>query len=400
MANILVLIVAVLMGLAGSVNAAGFRLAEQDAKATGMGNSFVAVADNASAVWYNPAAITDLEGTNVSLGTVMIMPSMEHKNTNGTTDKIEETTHIPPHFYATRKLNDSMSLGFGVNAPFGLSTEWDKATAATRTTATKSEVKAINANLNGAIKLSDKLSFAAGLSYVSVDATLNSWHPAGREILLNGDGTTMGYNAAIMYKYNEKLKAGLSYRSKAKAKLEGDLENLTSLGSTMEVKTELTLPDMLQIGVSHQCTDKWLFSVEADYTNWTTYRQIIIKKQSDSSVVSNAPKYWQSVWAFRLGSEYKYSDTLKFRFGTFYDNNPVQEKYFESRVPDTDRVAFSLGAGWNKGNFTVDASYMYLMFQERKITDSLLDTAGVPNSLNGKYNSAAHLPAITIGYKF
>ena len=395
MANILVLIVAVLMGLAGSVNAAGFRLAEQDAKATGMGNSFVAVADNASAVWYNPAAITDLEGTNVSLGTVMIMPSMEHKNTNGTTDKIEETTHIPPHFYATRKLNDSMSLGFGVNAPFGLSTEWDKATAATRTTATKSEVKAINANLNGAIKLSDKLSFAAGLSYVSVDATLNSWHPAGREILLNGDGTTMGYNAAIMYKYNEKLKAGLSYRSKAKAKLEGDLENLTSLGSTMEVKTELTLPDMLQIGVSHQCTDKWLFSVEADYTNWTTYRNIIIKKKSDGSLATGtiSQKNWESVWAFRLGSEYKYSDSLKFRAGTFYDNNPVKEQFFETRVPDSDRVAFSVGAGWNKGNLTVDASYMYLYFPEREV-----DSATA--SLDGKYNSAAHLPALTIGYKF
>ena len=397
MANILVLIVAVLMGLAGSVNAAGFRLAEQDAKATGMGNSFVAVADNASAVWYNPAAITDLEGTNVSLGTVMVMPSMEHKNEVGatTTDKIKSTTHIPPHFYATRKLNDKVSLGLGVNAPFGLSTEWEK-TSNTRFVATKSEITAVNANLNGAYQLNDKLSFAAGLSYVSVDATLNSMVGATTEAKLKGDGTGVGYNTAVMYKANDKLKFGFNYRSQVNVKLEGDMTTT----SVTPVKTELTLPDMLQIGVSHQCTDKWLFSVEADYTNWTTYRNVIIKRKSDGVTLSNSLKHWQSVWAFRLGSEYKHSDSLKFRFGTFYDNNPVQEKYFETRVPDTDRVAFSLGAGWNKGNLTVDASYMYLMFVEREIDDSLQDTAGIANSLNGKYNSAAHLPAITVGYKF
>ncbi|OGR44442.1 MAG: hypothetical protein A2X35_06950 [Elusimicrobia bacterium GWA2_61_42] len=366
-----------------------------------MGNSFVAVADNASAVWYNPAAITNLEGTNLSLGTVMVAPSMEHTNVNGTKDKIENTLHIPPHFYATRKINDQWSLGLGVNAPFGLSTEWDKTTALTRKVATESEVKAINYNLNGAYKLNDKFSFAAGASYVMVDATLNKWHPAAaQEITLEGDGHGVGFNAAAMYKYNDKLNFGANYHSKVKAKLEGDL--VATGVFTGPVKTELTLPDMLQFGAAYKYSDKWLFSAEADYTNWTTYRNIVIKKQSNSDVVSTDTKNWKSVWAFRAGTEYKYSDTWKFRAGTFYDNNPVTDARFETRVPDTDRVAFSIGAGWNKGNITVDASYMYLMFRERKITDSLQDNgAGVgATTLNGKYNSAAHLPALTVGYKF
>lgn len=399
--NIIVLILVALMGLASSVNAAGFRLADQDAKATGMGNAFTAVADNASAVWYNPAAITNLEGTNVELGTVMVAPSMEHKNTNGTTDEIENKLHIPPHFYATHKLNDQWSLGFGVNAPFGLSTDWDKTTALTRKVATESEIQAVNANLNGAYKLNDKFSFAAGLSYYTVDATLNKWHPAaGNEITLEGDGTGMAYNAAAMYKHNDKWNFGASYRSQSKIKLEGDMAATGVF--TGEVKTELTLPDMLQIGAAYKYSDKWTFAADADYTNWTTYRQIVIKKKSDSTKISTDIKNWKSVWAFRLGTEYKYSDTWKFRAGTFYDMNPVKEARFETRVPDSDRVAFAIGAGWNKDNITVDVSYMYLMFMERKIDDSLQDNgAGVgATSLNGKYNSVAHLPAITVGYKF
>ncbi len=394
MVNIIVLLLVGLMGLASSVNAAGFRLAEQDAKATGMGNAFTAVADNASAVWYNPAAITSLEGTNVSLGTVMIMPTMEHKNEVGSTatDEIKKVTHTPPHFYATRKLSDQLSFGFGVNVPFGLSTEWEK-TANTKYVATKSEVQAVNYMLNGAYKLGDKLSFAAGLSYVSVNATLNSMASPTLEAKLEGDGHGIGYNAAAMFKASDKLNFGVNFHSKVRADLEG---SLTTTAAT-PVKTALTLPDTLQIGVSHQCTDKWLFSVEADYTDWTTYRSIVIHRKSDNAVLSTAVKNWKSVWAYRLGTEYKYSDTWKFRAGTFYDNNPVQEKYFETRVPDTDRVALSVGAGYTKGSITVDVSYMYLIFKERKITDSIQDNA---NQLNGKYNSTAQLPAITVGYKF
>jgi long-chain fatty acid transport protein len=391
------------MGLASSVNAAGFRLADQDAKATGMGNAFTAVADNASAVWYNPAAITGLEGTNVELGTVMVAPSMEHKNevsaTN--TDKIKNVVHIPPHFYATHKLNDQWSLGFGVNAPFGLSTDWNRVTANTRGTATKSEVKAVNYNLSGAYKATDKLSVALGVSYAMVDAVLKRMASplATTPADLTGDGHGMGYNVAAMYKFDDKWNFGANYHSQVKSTLRGNM----LVTSVTPVEADLTLPDMLQIGAAYKYSDKLLFSADADYTNWTTYRNIIVTGRADGVVKSKDIKDWKSVWAFRLGSEYKYSDTWKFRAGTFYDMNPVREKHFETRVPDTDRVALAIGAGWNKDNITVDVSYMYLMFMERKVTDSMGGDTAVSTTdqrMNGKYNSVAHLPAITVGYKF
>lgn len=414
--NIIVLILVGLMGLASSVNAAGFRLADQDAKATGMANAYTAVADNASAVWYNPAAITGQEGTNLSLGTVMVIPTMEHKNLDGTKDKIKNKTHIPPHFYATHKLNDQWSLGFGANAPFGLSTEWNKNTAETRTVATKSEVKAINYNLNGAYKLNDKFSFAAGFDYVQLDATLDKMivapanalyggSPAlNEEQTLEGDGNGWGYNAAVMYKHDDKLSFGANYHSPVKVLIDGKINLLPTSGvvaaaraTDRDAHTKLTLPDMFQIGAAYKYSDKLLFSADFDYTDWSTYRNIIINytKDSGAAAVSKDVKNWQPAWAVRVGSEYKYSDAWKFRAGAFYDITPVPNKYFETRVPDSNRVALSLGAGWNKGNVTVDVAYMYLMFLERK-----LDASPVSSTLKGKYNSTAHLPGITVGYKF
>jgi len=393
-------ILAVILAMAGNAGAAGFRLAEQDAKATGMGNSFVAVADNASAVWYNPAAITGLEGTNLSLGTVMIAPFMEHTNVSGTMDRINFKLHIPPHFYATRKLSNKFSLGLGVNAPFGLSTEGEK-TAYTSAIATKSEVKAVNYNLNGAYKATEKLSVAAGISYALVDATLNRMANAATFVGLKGDGHGTGYNAAVMYKHNDKWNFGVNYRSKIKADLEGDSTVATTV---TRVKTSLTLPDTMQLGAAYKHSDNWLFSAEADYTNWTTYRSIVIKNAATGVVSLDDMKNWKSVWAFRVGAENKISDAWKFRVGAFYDMNPVGEKHFETRVPDSDRLAFSVGTGYTRNCVTVDASLMYLKFLERRITNSFggdnTSSSATDQKMNGKYNSIALLPAITVSYKF
>ncbi len=419
-------LLAALSAMAVGANAAGFRLSEQDARANGMGNTGVAVGANPAAVWYNPSAITGLDGTQLSLGSVMVLPQMEHINTNGTNDRIEQKAHIPPHFYATRKLNNKFSLGLGMLAPFGLSTEWDPVNANTRKVATKSEIQAMYANLNGAYKVNEDLSVAAGASFVRVDATMNKKVEASVppviseniEQTLEGDGTGVGYNLAAQYKW-KKYTFGASYRSKVKVELDGKI-NLpttatglnnpalpgalaayyTPAANNQDASTEITLPDTLQIGVAHQCTPDWVWTAEADYTNWATYRRLIIDYTADNGTARQSidNKNWKSVWAFRLGGEHKVNENWKLRVGAFYDYNPVKQDYFETRVPDSDRLAFSFGAGWTKGDITVDASYLYLRFMKRTIDDSVQDTT--TNTLNGKYNSVARLPAITVSYKF
>ena len=100
-------------------------------------------------------------------------------------------------------------------------------------------------------------------------------------------------------------------------------------------------------------------------------------------------------------TQYRLSDQWKLRAGYVYDQNPVPSDHFETAVPDSDRQGVSIGAGYTSGNITVDASYLYLRFKNRTITDSLADdTTPTPNALNGTYKSQAHLAGITIAYKF
>ena len=68
-------VLAVLLVLAFSATsamAAGFRLPEAGAKAMGMGFAFTAQANDPSAIYFNPAGITQLPGKNVMLGVTYI----------------------------------------------------------------------------------------------------------------------------------------------------------------------------------------------------------------------------------------------------------------------------------------------------------------------------------------
>ncbi len=54
-------------------DALALRVPNQDASAIARGNAFVATADNPSAIYYNPAGITQLEGQNIQAGSLFYL---------------------------------------------------------------------------------------------------------------------------------------------------------------------------------------------------------------------------------------------------------------------------------------------------------------------------------------
>lgn len=406
--------IAIVLACAGTVNAAGFRQGSQSASANGMGIAFTAVANDASAVWYNPSLMGDLNGTNVSVGGVFIDPRAEHVNTSGAIDRTENKVHTLPHVYATRKINDKFAVGLGMLVPFGLTTEWDPVTANTRRVATKSSLAAIYTGLTGSYKVTDKLSVGAGASYVSLDATMNKKIEfAGNNVeqTLEGDGTGTAWQLAANYKLNSKWNFAANYRSQVKIDVDGKI-NLPTTGALAafaandkDAKTEITLPDTFQLAAAYKHSDKLLFSAEADYTDWTTYDKLVIDYTNDAGTASQSTdyKYWNAAWAFRAGTEYKVNDTWKLRAGAYYDLSPVENQYFETRNTCSDRLGTSIGAGYTRGNLSVDVSYLYLKFMERRVKNSVQDDGSLladKTVLNGKYNTTARLPSITVNYKF
>ncbi|MEI8342705.1 MAG: outer membrane protein transport protein [Verrucomicrobiota bacterium] len=119
-------ITSALFGLIPSVaSAAGYYLPNQDAFATARGNAFVATADSAAAVHYNPAGLTQLTAPQVQAGVYSIVLGNE-ATVQGQGTEAKNELQAAPHLYYAQPYNDRLSFGFGLNSPFGLGTEWGR----------------------------------------------------------------------------------------------------------------------------------------------------------------------------------------------------------------------------------------------------------------------------------
>ncbi|MGA1863286.1 outer membrane protein transport protein [Deferribacter thermophilus] len=218
----------------------GFQINEQGAKALGMGGAFVAQADDPSAVYFNPAGITQLERMQLSLGFSPIHPyaTFESDSTGQSTDAKDKTFYIP-NFYATLQTTDKIWVGLGVFSNFGLATEWpDNWKGRYIVGGTKAEVVTLTINPNIAYKINDKLSIAAGIDIQRMDVTLENkiwqgFHGVGVEDanseLKGTDDWAYGWNVALHYKITENWKFGMSYRSKIKHEFKDGTHNLDHL---------------------------------------------------------------------------------------------------------------------------------------------------------------------------
>ncbi|MDD2773023.1 MAG: outer membrane protein transport protein [Elusimicrobiales bacterium] len=404
--TIIALAAVVLLGAASArnANAAGFRLPDENAAALGMANAFSAQSDDASAVWYNPAAMTGLTGTQTMLGSTFIHPLMNHENPDGTSDTSDAPWHTQPHAFATHNFGN-FSLGLGITVPFGLSSGW-AGDAETARAATYSSIKVINYNLAGAYKFSDALSAAVGLDYATIDASLYNTGSAlqgSPNVKLDGTGNGVGANAAIFYKASPKLNLAASYRTRMKMSVNGTVSvtgGLASLALYSNAATSVVLPDVLLVGASYKATEKLRLNFDVDYTGWSSYDQLNINADN-SALTSIQYKNWNNVVAFRIGGEYDLNDMWKVRAGYMNDATPVPDNRFEPRIPDATRNGYSAGVGFKKGDWTVDASYLYLHFNDRTVTNSLGSSlATVDTTLNGTWKSSANLFGLSVGYKF
>ena len=158
------LVPAVMASTSLSLHATGFDAPDQDAFAVARGMAVVATADNPSAIYYNPAGITQLPGDNVRGGVygIYLDPTYQPPGSSTTFDNQKKLHAIPELFYTHGFTNLPVSLGLGLYTPFGLSEKWPQNTGF-RTVATQGSLTEYTINPVAAFQLPWHISLAAGL---------------------------------------------------------------------------------------------------------------------------------------------------------------------------------------------------------------------------------------------
>jgi long-chain fatty acid transport protein len=411
---------AVLLGATPlAASAAGFALIEQSA--SGIGNAFAgasAVAEDASTIFFNPAGMTYLEGTQVVGALHLINPNAEFRNKSsiaglgrplGSEGGDAGDLGFLPNLYYKRDLTETLKFGLGVNSPYGLKTEYD-ANWLGRFQAIKSDLKTININPALAFKVNDKLSLGFGLSAMWIQAELTSavnLVSAESSVKIKGDDWGFGYNLGAIYQVTEDTRLGLSYRSKVNQNLEGTSKSpFTAVNGVptqtlnTDVTASVTLPQSLSLSAFSHLNDKWDLLGDITWTGWDRFQHLtVLRDNGTNTALSSVQENWHNTMRYSVGTTYHYSDTLKLRAGLAYDEEAIDTTYRTARIPGNDRKWISLGAGWKYSpNTVLDVGYAHLFINDTPINDN--QTATRRGAIVGDYEGSVDILSLQVTHNF
>ncbi|MBU1912347.1 MAG: outer membrane protein transport protein, partial [Candidatus Omnitrophica bacterium] len=285
----LVILVTIFSAKAFGLGSGGYRNEVVDAEAAGKGFCFTAQADNPSAVHYNPAGLTQLKGSQVTVGYVFEAPmfSVDSKATGDNVNMQKQVFYLPNVYFVTELKNENLRFGFGANSPYGLSTDWSN-DSYTQYLSTESNVTMMNYNPTVAYKVNDFVSVGAGIDFFTADVNKHrvvspALSATGGDFQLKASDESWGYNFGLLLKPSEKHRIGISYRSEIDLTLKGtvSLDGLTDIapyfantvfgGSsyTTAVESKSTIPRSIALGYAYQPNNKWTIEADVEWTDWS-----------------------------------------------------------------------------------------------------------------------------------
>lgn len=385
---------------AGQAGAAGFQLLEQNA--SGIGNAYsgsAAVAENASTIFFNPAGMTQLKEREISAGITAVRPTFKFDDRGSLPGALTGTGNggdagswaFLPNAYLSWGVTKDVYVGLGLGAPFGLVTEYHNPWVG-GAHALKFDIKTYNINPSIAWRVNDKVSLGAGASYQKMEVeyvrlfSVSSPALAGTSVKLGAEDWAWGWNVGALFTLSPTTKVGVSYRSKVRHDLQGDLKSsgtaAASIGNS-PASARVDLPDTFILSVAQTLSDRWEMLGDISWTGWSSIQNVDIMRYSSGtgSLAQRLDTQFRDTWRFALGTNYKLNETVKLKFGIAYDQTPVRSD--ETRLvslPDSNRTWLSTGAQIkvNKDS-TVDLGAAYIKAGESHIYNDQRSTNPLVN---------------------
>jgi len=384
--------------------------------------AFAARANDASAIFFNPAGLSYLRGTQLMIGATLITPSYtfygpSNLNSNQAWE-MNNNMFYPPNVYLTHTWTDGMlkglAAGVGLSTPYGLGTEWPDEWVG-RAVTREIELQTFFVMPTVSYALNDWVSVGVGanivFSNVMLRRAVTNFDPV-MDLELEGTGNTAySFNAGVMLRPVEDISLGFTYRAETQVDFEVTADfnppaALSSLFPGGDVTTGIALPATWFAAIAWAPTDN--FDIEFDYQfiGWESYDKLgidfAVNAQNTPGVLQDnvsSPKDYENTFIARLGAEYRLPGMgLAIRGGYFFDNNPVPDKSLEPLLPDSDRHGLNIGIGIDVlPDITLDLAYLHLFFMDRA-TDATTYPEGV--NLDGMYSGSVDLLALNITYAF
>jgi long-chain fatty acid transport protein len=415
------LLAAALSSVPATVFANGLRIASQDGFASARGEAFVATADNPSAIYYNPAGITQIEGNNFRGGIYGIYYDPTFTPPNGAvnsdnTYEVENNFAAAPNlFYAYTPKEFPLSFGLGLYAPYGGSVEWPEDTGF-RAVALQSSLQYVTINPVIALKVLPSFSIGAGVmvNYANLELEQgirrNQLPPPYTDYFrFQGEGWSVGYNVGALWQPHEKVSIGGNLRSYADVTLEGhtDVQFFPVIATPYRSPAHAgySFPLTAVIGISYRPTPRWNLEFNADYTDWSSFGTVTIYQERPNNNVQPNPSFilnWQPSWMYEFGVTRYFDNGWHVSAGYVFNENSVPDAHYTPLAADMDRHFLSIGTGRKGKHLDFDVMYQFGYGPPRTVTGSTPSTVGqiAGQTADGTYEFISHAILISAGWHF
>ena len=460
-------VAAAVAGLAlalGAGQAFGAAFALQTQSGSGLGNAYAggaASAEDASTVWSNPAGMARFSTIQIVGAGNIVTPSLKFHNDGslpafnqplGGTGGEAGGTHFIPALYIVVPINQQFAFGLGVNAPFGLETDWDNGWLG-RYQALNSKVETINVNPALSWRIVPNFTVGVGASWQKVKATLtsNANYSAGlaqgaqqaaaaglitpataaafigatggldSNTKLTGNDDAWGWNIGAMWDVTPDTRIGVTYRSSIKYDVPGNVQidnpalpplgPLAPLGAQIAagvnaqlasggVTLALEVPATTNLSFFSRLNPKWEVMGDVQWTQWSVFKELAPVRTGPGRPIPAVPENFKDVWRVAGGVNYIYDDSWKFRGGLAWDESPVNDTDRTPRLPDSDRFWVAGGAQYSWGKqWKLDVGVAYEFLQDMSSNQNAGDTNAY-GLIKGNYTGGVWIVGGQVAYNF
>ena len=424
----------------GNALAGGFELRTQGASGAGTATAgAAAIGEDATMVFYNPAAMTLLDESQVAFAGQLYIPDLDYDNRAATdatggavigSDRLLNEPAVVPSLFGVWNVSDRVRLGFGLTSPFGLATEYDEDWAGKYNTYYTS-LQTFDFNPAIAVRVTDWLSAGAGVSvqYARADRRnkldfgsicFNSGLGSGTctplgllpqaadgRLELTADDWSVGYNVGILLQPTSNFRVGLAYRSRIHQRLEGTAdftvpgiaEPLTAGGAFQDTaaSAEITLPERASLSLYYEATPQLALLGDVTWTGWSRFDALRVDFDNPAQPSISEPEEWDDSFRYSIGARYQATDEWVIRVGLAYDETPIDSDLRNPGIPGNDRLVFALGTGYRLSDaVNIDFAYTYNRELEASIDQSRSDSG----TIEGDYNNSTHLLTAQAVWRF
>jgi len=430
------------MSLANGLNLNGL-----GARAVAMGGAFVGLADDFTAVFWNPAGIAQFNKKYVGFYATDIIPSMNYmlevpSGIPGVSVTLADAASVRKNYLAGlagyyQPITENLTAGLAVYAPSGLGIEWKGSDLAAISGLTPnpnidwmSKIFVVSISPVLALKLSDQIMVGATFNinygsfktaqYAGSAETPPPFPPMmfdlGQQTL---EMTGWGYGATfgILVKPSDMFSIGATFRTPSKISFSGETE-VSGIGqlaplvgpieTTANVETDITWPMWLAAGIAFKPFEKLTLTADAQYTQWSDLDVIEVAFTNPAwntlmalTEGNKLEMHWESQWQIRFGAEYQLTRAFALRAGYYHDPGPAPNKTRNILLPITDFDCFSAGLGYDINGVVIDLGVEYLDGKKQDVPFlmTLMDPE-YESAMPGTYELKIIALQFSVGYKW